>query len=81
MSEKKELLKVENLCTDLITARGLYHAVRGISFQVHEGEILGIVGESGCGKSMTVKSILRLNQEDKTFYKGKVFTALCQELG
>ena len=73
MSEKKELLKVENLCTDLITARGLYHAVRGISFQVHEGEILGIVGESGCGKSMTVKSILRLNQEDKTFYKGKVF--------
>lgn len=72
MKEEKELLRVEGLCTDLITARGLYHAVRGVSLQVNEGEILGIVGESGCGKSMTAKSILRLNQEDKTFYKGSV---------
>ena len=71
--ENRELLRVDGLCTDLITARGLYHAVRGVSLQINEGEILGIVGESGCGKSMTAKSILRLNQEDKTFYKGAVY--------
>ena len=36
--ENRELLRVDGLCTDLITARGLYHAVRGVSLQINEGE-------------------------------------------
>ena len=72
MSKEKELLKVEGLHTDIISARGLYHTVREVSFDVRPGKILGIVGESGCGKSMTAKSILRLNPEDRTFYRGKI---------
>lgn len=71
-NEKKKLLSVNDLYTDIISARGLYHAVRGVSFDIYEKEILGIVGESGCGKSMTAKSILRLNDEKKTFYRGNI---------
>ena len=72
MNRGSSLMSVEALYTDVISARGLYHTVQGVSFEIGQGEILGIVGESGCGKSMTAKSILRLNQEDKTFYQGKV---------
>ena len=38
-------------------------AVRGVSFQLEKGQTLGIVGESGCGKSVTAKSIVRLNPD------------------
>ncbi len=54
------LLQVENLTTVFPTRRGLVHAVEGTSLTVHAGEILGIVGESGCGKSVTLLSVLRL---------------------
>ena len=48
-------------------------AVDGVSFQVHEGEILGIVGESGCGKSVTSQSIMRLYDEKKlAAYSGEI---------
>lgn len=66
------VLKIENLSVDLISARGLVHAVRDINLEVEQGEIHGIVGESGCGKTMTVRSILRLHDEKKTFYQGKI---------
>ena len=72
MSTETSLLNIEELHTDVISVRGLYHTVRNVSFEIGPGEILGIVGESGCGKSMTAKSILRLNQEDRTFYRGKI---------
>lgn len=72
MGGKNKLLTVKDLYADIISARGLYHAVRGVSFDIYEKEILGIVGESGCGKSMTAKSILRLNDEKKTFYRGNI---------
>ena len=55
-----ELLKVEGLETQFRTREGLVHAVNGVSFHLKEGETLGIVGESGCGKSVTVMSMLGL---------------------
>jgi len=53
-------LKVEELRTHFSTERGVAKAVDGVSFTVDQGDTLGIVGESGCGKSVTVLSILRL---------------------
>ncbi|MCK4782470.1 MAG: ABC transporter ATP-binding protein [Desulfobacteraceae bacterium] len=55
-----ELLKVENLKTYFFTHEGTVKAVDGISFSIKRGETLGLVGESGCGKSVTALSIMRL---------------------
>lgn len=54
------LLEVKGLTTRFYTQDGVVHAVNGVSFHVDEGETLGIVGESGCGKSVTVLSCMRL---------------------
>jgi oligopeptide transport system ATP-binding protein len=72
------LLEVRNLKVQFNTLEGVVHAVNGVSLQVEEGKTLGIVGESGCGKSVTVLSIMRLIQEPpgrivggEVIYKGK----------
>src|SRR6059036_249894 len=54
------LLEVKNLATHFPTRAGLVRAVDGVSFVLRRGEVLGLVGESGCGKSMTALSIMRL---------------------
>jgi peptide/nickel transport system ATP-binding protein len=54
------LLEVENLQVDIPIAAGDLHAVRGIDFTVRKGETLGLVGESGCGKSMTALALMNL---------------------
>ncbi|MBM39313.1 MAG: peptide ABC transporter ATP-binding protein [Chloroflexi bacterium] len=54
------LLEVKNLKTHFFTADGVVKAVDGISYEVAEGEVVGIVGESGCGKSVGAMSIMRL---------------------
>src|SRR5690242_8911038 len=54
------LLEVRNLQTHFPTRSGLVRAVDGVSFHLDRGELLGLVGESGCGKSMTALSIMRL---------------------
>lgn len=54
------LLSIRNLCTEFASPSGVARAVDGVSFDVQPGEIFGIVGESGCGKSATCRSILKL---------------------
>lgn len=58
-----ELLNVQGLETQFNTPEGIVHAVNGVDFTLKEGETLGVVGESGCGKSVTMLSILRLIQQ------------------
>ena len=52
------LLEVKNLATHFFTQEGVVKAVDGISYSVEEGEVVGIVGESGCGKSVGAMSIM-----------------------
>jgi peptide/nickel transport system ATP-binding protein len=71
--EKHPLLEVKNLRTHFHTERGRVTAVDGISFHVDKGEILGVVGESGCGKSVMSQSIMRLFDEKYTAeYEGGI---------
>ena len=56
----QQLLEVTDLKTQFPTRAGLVRAVDGVSFTIGEGELLGLVGESGCGKSITALSIMRL---------------------
>lgn len=74
----EELLKVEELKTHFFTHEGIVKAVDSVSFTVRRGETLGVVGESGCGKSVTALSILRLIQTPpgkivggKIFFEGR----------
>lgn len=57
----KEILKIENLAVSFDTHSGEVSAVRGVSLVVNSGEILALVGESGCGKSVTAQTIMKLN--------------------
>ena len=66
------LLEVEQLQTHFGTADGVVRAVEGLSFHIEAGETLAIVGESGCGKSVTSMSILRLIQEPPGRIAGQV---------
>ena len=61
----KTLLEVKNLKTSFNTEEGLIKAVNDVSFNIEEGQTFGVVGESGCGKSVTALSILQLVQEPK----------------
>ena len=57
----EEVLKIENLHVSFDSYAGEVHAVRGVTLDVKEGEVLAIVGESGCGKSVTAQTIMKLN--------------------
>ena len=67
------LLEVRNLKTYFYTEDGVVHAVDGVDFYVNSGEVLGIVGESGCGKSVTSLSIMRLISAPGKIEAGEIF--------
>jgi peptide/nickel transport system ATP-binding protein/oligopeptide transport system ATP-binding protein len=73
-----ELLRVNNLKTYFFTHEGIVKAVDGVSFKIDRGETMGLVGESGCGKSVTALSIMRLIQnppgkivEGEIYFEGR----------
>ncbi len=66
------VLQVQNLSTSFFTDDGEVKAVRNVSFDLAPGETLGLVGESGCGKSVTAMSILRLVQRPGAIVGGKI---------
>ena len=66
------LLEVKNLETHFPTRAGLVRAVDGVSFSVDKGELLGLVGESGCGKSITALSVMRLISPPGKIVGGKI---------
>lgn len=67
------LLEVKNIQTHFQTRAGLVRAVDGVSFYLDRGELLGLVGESGCGKSMTALSIMRLVGPPGQIVAGEIF--------
>ena len=69
MESKEKLLEVKNLSVDFrMDRKTVLHAVRNVSFTLEKGETLGLVGESGCGKSVSCMSILQLNPPQRTLY-------------
>ncbi|HHV32714.1 MAG: ABC transporter ATP-binding protein [Ruminococcaceae bacterium] len=70
------VLDIENLQVSFDTYAGEVHAVRGVTLHVNEGEVLAIVGESGCGKSVTAQTIMKLNPMPPARIKGGSIT-LC----
>src|SRR5512132_3282978 len=67
------LLEIKNLETQFPTRAGLVRAVNGVSFHIDSGELLGVVGESGCGKSITALSIMRLISPPGKIVGGEIF--------
>ena len=73
VDQKQPLLEVKELKTYFFTSDGVVKAVDGVDFEVYPGEILGLVGESGCGKSVTSFSILQLVDQPGKIVNGKIF--------
>ena len=71
-TKSQTVLSVRDLCTSFRTDDGLVNAVKNVSFDLQAGEFVGLVGESGCGKSVTSKSIMRLLPEHITEYSGSI---------
>jgi len=72
MTGKKPLLEVKDLKTYFYTEDGVVKAVDGVDFVVYPGEVLGLVGESGCGKSVTLLSVLRLISQPGKITQGEI---------
>lgn len=66
------LLQVKNLCVEFPTRRGVLTALNNVSFQINSGEVLGVVGESGAGKSLTGSSIIRLLEPPGRIASGEI---------
>ncbi|HIC89149.1 MAG TPA: ABC transporter ATP-binding protein, partial [Anaerolineae bacterium] len=71
--EQQPILSVRNLKTYFYLDEGTVKAVDGVSFDVRPGQVVGIVGESGCGKSVTVKSVLRIVEKPGRIVAGEIY--------
>ncbi|MBG0764900.1 MAG: ABC transporter ATP-binding protein, partial [Tissierellales bacterium] len=83
---KEVVLEVKNLKTHFRTRKGVVKAVDGVSFKVHKGETFALVGESGCGKSVTCMTIMGLIGRKKNevvtgdiLFKGRNITSISKE--
>ena len=72
MSKDNVLLSVRDLIVNFHTLDGVVHALDGVTFDVRKGEILGLVGETGCGKSATGLAILKLLPDNSEVVKGQI---------
>ena len=73
MKDEKNILEIDNLHTYFFTDQGVVKAVNGVSFEIPKGATVGIVGESGCGKSVTSMSVMRLLQGPQgQIYSGSI---------
>ena len=68
----ENVLEVKNLVVDIRTQKGIIHAVRDVSFSLRQGETLAVVGESGCGKSMTMKAVMQILPKNARITDGQV---------
>lgn len=73
LSSNQPILRVENLHTQFHTDTGIARAVDGVSFELYPGQTLGLVGESGCGKSVTSLSIMRLLTHPGRITEGAIY--------
>lgn len=75
------ILETQNLKKYFKSGAGMVHAVDDISFQIHEGETVGLVGESGCGKSTFGRTLIHLNEstDGKILFQGKDVTKLSKK--
>ncbi len=69
----EEILNIKNLSVNIHAPGGTVHAVRDVSFELYPGEVLAIVGESGCGKSMLCKAIMKLLPKSAKVEGGQIF--------
>ncbi len=79
MTAAEQLIKTEDLATNFYTYEGTVKALNGVSVVVNHGETYGLVGESGCGKSVTVRSMMRIVQEPGKIEDGKIILFLSEE--
>lgn len=75
MDTKNTILQIENLKVEFRVGKKTVHAVNDVSFSVRRGHTLGIVGESGCGKSVTAHSVLQLLPPNGGIKEGKILFA------
>src|SRR3977135_2909248 len=72
VNNPRRVLSVRDLAVDFVPDTGAIGALDGVSLDLHEGRVLGVVGESGCGKSVTARAILRLIDRPGRIAAGRV---------
>src|SRR5512137_735627 len=81
MNNQTPLLSVRNLKTYFFMDEGVVKAVDGVTFDVNPGQIFGIVGESGCGKSVTMKAVLRIVEPPGRIVHGEILLQRARQNG